>query len=148
MYRATRGFPRKEPFGLTSQLRRAAASIGANIAEGSARRTDGDLTRFLRIARGSAGELEYHPLLARDLELMWESQMQLLARQVNEVQGMPRALIKKFSRSHRKEGFAFEEGILLARSPKLVVRSRQPLREMCQVVLASNSILETEDSFA
>ena len=95
VYRATRGFPKEELFGLTSQIRRSAASIGANIAEGSARRTDGEFTRFLHIARGSAGELEYHLLLARDLELLPESGFQPLAKQVDDVQRMLSALINQ-----------------------------------------------------
>jgi len=54
-------------FGITSQLRRAAISIGANLAEGCGRRTSTELARFVRIALGSASELDYHWLLARDL---------------------------------------------------------------------------------
>src|SRR6267378_191197 len=70
VYKATKEFPREELFGITSQMRRAASSIGANIAEGTGRRSDGELTRYLHIARGSAAELEYHLLLARDLDLL------------------------------------------------------------------------------
>jgi len=58
VYRATRDFPREELFGLTSQLRRAASSVGANISEGSGRRSDAGLARFLHLARGSAVELK------------------------------------------------------------------------------------------
>jgi four helix bundle protein len=95
LYRITREFPKEELFGLTSQMRRSAASIGANFAEGSARRSDGDLTRFLNIARGSAGELEYHLLLARDLELLPDSRFQQLAKQVDDIQRMLTALINQ-----------------------------------------------------
>ena len=68
VYRCTKLFPRDELFGLTSQLRRAASSIEANIAEGCGRQGDGELGRFLHIALGSASEVECHLLLARDLE--------------------------------------------------------------------------------
>ena len=94
-YKATRGFPREELFGLTSQMRRSASSIGANIAEGSGRRSDGELTRFLHIARGSAAELECHLLLARDLELLSDIAHGLLAKQTDEVQRMLTSLIQQ-----------------------------------------------------
>jgi four helix bundle protein len=67
VYRATSAFPKEELYGLTNQLRRASASIGANIAEGCGRNTDAELARYLGIAVGSANELDYHLLLARDL---------------------------------------------------------------------------------
>lgn len=67
VYRQTRRFPREALFGLTSQMRRAAASIPTNIAEGSGRRTDMDFARFMDVAHGSTSELAYHALLARDL---------------------------------------------------------------------------------
>ena len=67
VYGATSGFPKDELFGLTSQLRRSAASIAANIAEGCGRNGDAELARFMTIAMGSANELDYHLLLARDL---------------------------------------------------------------------------------
>jgi four helix bundle protein len=67
LYGVSRGFPREELYGITSQLRRAAASIGANLAEGCGRRTSTELARFVRIAMGSASELDYHLLLSRDL---------------------------------------------------------------------------------
>ena len=70
VYQETRSFPREEIYGLTSQVRRAAASVAANIVEGCGRRSDGEFTRFLQIARGSASELKYHLLLARDLHFL------------------------------------------------------------------------------
>jgi len=85
-YGITRRFPREELFGLTSQIRRSASSIGANIAEGCGRRSDGEMSRFLHIARGSAVELEYHLRLARDLMLLPASDFRILAYEVDEVQ--------------------------------------------------------------
>ncbi len=64
VYAETRTFPKEELYGLTSQLRRSAASVAANVVEGCGRRSDGEFTRFLQISRGSAAELEYHLLLA------------------------------------------------------------------------------------
>ena len=93
VYRTTREFPREELFGITSHMRRASSSIGANIAEGCGRRSDGELTRFLHIARGSAVELENHFLLARDLEYLPENKCDQLVKRVDEVQRMLTALI-------------------------------------------------------
>jgi len=73
LYKISRAFPREEMYGLTAQLRRAAASIGANLAEGCGRRTSSELARFVRIAMGSASELDYHLLLSHDLEFMEET---------------------------------------------------------------------------
>ena len=95
VYKATKEFPREELFGITSQMRRAASSIGANIAEGTGRRSDGELTRYLHIARGSAAELEYHLLLARDLDLLSTAKFDLMRRQVDEVQRMLTSLIQQ-----------------------------------------------------
>jgi four helix bundle protein len=67
LYRISQRFPREEIYGITGQLRRAAVSIGANLAEGCGRRTSTELARFVRIAMGSASELDYHLLLSRDL---------------------------------------------------------------------------------
>jgi len=66
-YRETSTFPSSEQFALTSQIRRAAISIPANLAEGCGRGSDRDFGRYVQIAIGSASELEYHLLLAADL---------------------------------------------------------------------------------
>jgi four helix bundle protein len=70
LYKLSRAFPKEELYGLTSQLRRAAVSIGANLAEGYGRRTAAELARFVRIAMGPASELDYHLLLCRELEFI------------------------------------------------------------------------------
>ena len=93
-YRVTATFPKDEMYGLTSQLRRAAASIGANIAEGCGRRSDGEMCRFLQIARGSASETEYHFLLARDLRYLNEKNFQTLTGQSDELQRMLTGLMQ------------------------------------------------------
>lgn len=69
-YRSTNSFPKQEMFGLTSQIRRAAVSIAANIAEGCGKRGNGEFQRFLNMATGSASELEHHFLLAHDLHFL------------------------------------------------------------------------------
>ncbi len=68
VYASTAGFPPHERFGLTSQMRRAAVSIGSNIAEGCGRRGDKELVAYLYIAMGSASELEFQLELASALE--------------------------------------------------------------------------------
>ena len=88
IYQSTCQFPKEEIYGLTSQIRRAAASIGANIAEGCGRRSDPEMKRFVQIARGSASELEYHLLLARDLQLLSVGEFEDLDAKVLEIQGM------------------------------------------------------------
>jgi four helix bundle protein len=88
VYRHTRGFPSDEKFGVTSQLRRACASIAANLAEGCARGGDTDFARFVNVAAASASETDYHLLLARDLEYLDESAYQSLFEQVGEVKRM------------------------------------------------------------
>jgi four helix bundle protein len=85
IYEKTRAFPREEMYGLTSQLRRAAASIPANVAEGCGRRSDGEFTRFLQIARGSASELEYHLLLSHDLGFLADEGFEELRNKLIEV---------------------------------------------------------------
>ena len=95
IYKASRLFPREEMYGLTSQMRRASVSIGANIAERSCRRGDVDFARFLQIAAGSASEVEYHLLLARDLELLEAIDYKRLSDEAVEVKRMPASLMQK-----------------------------------------------------
>ena len=72
IYKVTCDFPKEETFGLTSQMRRAAASIGMNLMEGSMRLNSREYRQFVGIARGSAGEVVYQLLLARDLDYILE----------------------------------------------------------------------------
>jgi four helix bundle protein len=95
VYEETRAFPKQEMYGLTSQLRRAAGSVAASIVEGCGRISDGEFTRFLQIARGSASELEYHILLARDLQLLTEAVYCNLDSKVVEVERMLTGLVKR-----------------------------------------------------
>ena len=95
VYQITVSLPREELFGLTSQIRRACSSIPANLAEGCGRSGDAELARFCSIAMGSASELEYHLLLARDLKLIRAKDYQELATSTVEVKRMLTALIQK-----------------------------------------------------
>jgi four helix bundle protein len=94
-YKNTARFPRDEMYGLTSQIRRCSASIAANIAEGCGKRGNAEFQRFLSIATGSASELEYHFLLARDLGYLAEDQYEKLERAVTEVKRMLAGLMHK-----------------------------------------------------
>jgi len=95
IYRVTRDFPDDERFGLVSQLRRSAASIPANIAEGCGRNGDRDFTRFLSIAAGSASETHYHIFLAHDLKFINENEYIELDRQIREIKQMLHGFMQK-----------------------------------------------------
>jgi four helix bundle protein len=95
VYGVTVKFPKEEIYGLTSQIRRAASSIPANIAEGCGRNGDAELARFCQIAMGSASELEYHLLLARDIKLLNEQEHEILECEVVEVKRMLTVFIQK-----------------------------------------------------
>jgi four helix bundle protein len=93
LYRLFRTFPREEIYGITSQLRRAAVSIGANLAEGCGRRTNAEMARFVRIAMGSASELDHHLLLCKDLGLLHDEDYRRTWRHLVEVRKMLGALL-------------------------------------------------------
>jgi four helix bundle protein len=95
VYKSSRCFPREEVYGLTSQMRRSSASIGANIAEGTCRKGDVEFGRFVQIAMGSASELEYHLLLAKDLEMLESLDYKRLSGEVIEVKRMLASLLVK-----------------------------------------------------
>lgn len=88
LYRVSQRFPREEMYGITGQLRRAAVSIGATLAEGCGRRTSTELARFVRIAMGSASELDYHLLLSRDLGFMAGDEFTSASAKLIEVRKM------------------------------------------------------------
>jgi four helix bundle protein len=94
-YKAIVAFPRQETYGLVSQIRRCAVSVAANIAEGCGKRGNGEFQRFLNIAAGSASELEYHFLLARDLEFLVAEDYARLNDAVVEVKKMLASLERK-----------------------------------------------------
>jgi four helix bundle protein len=95
IYRTTANFPREEMYGLISQGRRAASSIGANLAEGCGRNGDAELARYCSIAMGSASELEYHLLLAKDLGMIKPAEYAELSDRTIEVKKMLAALQQK-----------------------------------------------------
>lgn len=95
VYAATEPFPAAERYGLTSQMRRAAASIPSNIAEGCGRSSNAELARFLYMALGSASELEYFLLLARDLRFLVAPAHDSILADVQEVKRMLAGLIAR-----------------------------------------------------
>jgi len=96
-YQVTAQLPADERYGLSSQMRRAAASIPTNIAEGCGRSSDNELARFLWIAMGSASELEYQFLLCRDLHLLNAETYDTLYQQVSEVRQMLNGLLRRIA---------------------------------------------------
>ena len=95
VYRTTAEFPKQEMYGLVSQMRRCAASVGSNLAEGRGRRGDGDFGRFIQIASGSLTELEYQLLLSKELKYLAESEYKLINQKLAEVSRMLLSLEQK-----------------------------------------------------
>jgi len=93
IYDLTRGFPKEEQFGLTSQLRRAPVSIAANIAEGYGRSTKGSYLSFLRIAQGSLKEVETHLILSTRVSICPETSTNPILVETDELGRMLRSLI-------------------------------------------------------
>lgn len=107
VYRLTNPFPRTEQFGIVSQLRRAAYSIPANIAEGFGRHSTKELIQFLGIANGSLEELRYFLLLSRDLRYLSPPEFERLEREVRAIAQMLAALIRSLhNRLARESGSA------------------------------------------
>ncbi len=93
-YRLSEGFPKHELYGLTSQLRRAAMSIPANIAEGEGRQHTGEFIQFLSIAYGSLSELQTHIEIAQRLEFFQEPVASKLLTRTDQIGRMLNGLIK------------------------------------------------------
>ena len=98
VYRATRAMPDDEKYGLTSQMRRAAVSIPANIAEGYGRGSRQDYLRFVRLARGSAAELQTEMLLAQRLEFLDEECCAEVMGQLLQVRQLIQGLVRALER--------------------------------------------------
>jgi four helix bundle protein len=104
VYRLTEGYPKREWYGLTAQMRRAAVSIPANVAEGRGRFTTREFIRFLRIAIGSLRELETYCELSLRLEYATAEQIQMIVRLTDETAsmlvGLAAALQKRARTAH------------------------------------------------
>jgi len=111
IYKITKNFPNNEQYGLTSQIRRSASSVPTNIVEGSGQLDNGNLIRFLGIAKGSAFETEYQLLLAKDLDYINEEEYKALTSKIKSIIHMLIALIRSLK--------------------NMKPETRNPKREMC-----------------
>jgi four helix bundle protein len=100
-YLATKGFPKDELFGMTSQIRRAAVSVPANIAEGQGRQSTKDFLNFLSIARGSLMELETHLILCQRVGLLKAQDVEALLNLADEISRMPLGLRRSLEEKDR-----------------------------------------------
>jgi len=98
IYQQTQSFPREELYGLTSQLRRAASSVPANIVEGSARESQKDYLHFLHIARASLSEAQYFLHLANRLTYLKDEDASRLQQQTKQVFACLHGLIQAVAR--------------------------------------------------
>ncbi len=119
LYRISEGFPRAEMFGLVSQIRRAAASIGANLAEGCGRWGEAELARYVQIAMGSASELQNHIRLAKDLGYFHDSDYGASMRALTSTRQMLTALLRTLRRRRK----VLEPVSVLAKSEKRRAKS-------------------------
>jgi four helix bundle protein len=100
VYKITKGFPKEERYGLTSQIRRSAVSVPSNIAEGYGRKTTPEYIRSLYFAYGSNCELDTQISLSGDLGYMKAQEKEMLQRNIGEVERMLKALIKSLEDKH------------------------------------------------
>ena len=100
VYKAVKGFPQEELYGLTSQIKRAAVSIPSNIAEGYGRKSTKDYLRFLQIAMGSIFEIQTQLEISKNLEFMSESSFSELYEYSREIERMLSSMINKVTESN------------------------------------------------
>ncbi len=101
VYRTARKFPREEQYELASQIRRSAAAVGANLAEGCGRSTDADLARFADISLGSASETEYHLILSHDLGYLNDAIFTEFTSEITEIKRMLAGYLRYLRRPQR-----------------------------------------------
>ncbi|MDV2447906.1 four helix bundle protein [Elizabethkingia sp. HX XZB] len=99
IYKITDSFPESESFGLINQLRRAAVSIPSNIAEGCTRRSKIDFVQYLKIARGSAAEVETQIIISYNLKFINQNIYTELSNQIIEISKMLNGLISSLAKS-------------------------------------------------
>lgn len=95
IYNETKKFPKEELYSLTNQLRRCAASIPANMAEGCGKNTNQEFAHYLNISLGSANESEYFLILCKDLNYLSDENFEFLFSLINEIKGMLISLVNK-----------------------------------------------------
>ena len=106
-YRLTNGFPKHELFGLASQIRRCSSSVPANIAEGCGKMGNTEFHRFLQMACGSANELEYHLILARDLGYFANQEYEAAQKELLELKRMWSPLRGRSAQNERADTTRF-----------------------------------------
>ena len=124
VYTKTRLFPKEELYGLTSQIRRAGASVPANIAEGCGSNSSADFAWFLQTAMRSASELHYHLILARDLGYLDDSDHARLTEEAIGVKRMLSSLILKVRPKAVVKARQIRHAGNSANSPKLITDNR------------------------
>jgi len=105
VYQMTNMFPKSEVYGLSSQMRRAAYSIPANIAEGFKKRGKADKVRYLNISQGSLEETKYYLILSRDLGYADASHVSQMQARINEVDMMLDSYMNRIIQDSRREKF-------------------------------------------
>lgn len=125
VYRLSRAWPREEVFALTSQVRRAAASVAANIAEGAGRNSDADFARFLEQAYGSLMETASHLFLALDEAYVNDAALDEVLTAADRLAARLVALNQSLNLTHTKTPFARKQSF---RPSTLVTRPSTPSR--------------------